>query len=139
MDLDSDDFFDPRIRNVIVLDDLMSTAATAVDAAAAAVAVVAAVVAFHFPFVGPAEVFYSLGNAPEMYHRRFPNVLIVSGPQYYYCSSQIHPDDTDTSGLYCLYYFKRRHGGMELPDIVKDFSTVDLKEMHCNCRYDRMY
>jgi hypothetical protein len=27
MDLDSDDFFDPRIRNVIVLDDLMSTAA----------------------------------------------------------------------------------------------------------------
>ena len=25
MDLDSDDFFDPRIRNVIVLDDLMST------------------------------------------------------------------------------------------------------------------
>jgi hypothetical protein len=27
MDLDGDDFFDPRIRNVIVLDDLMSTAA----------------------------------------------------------------------------------------------------------------
>ena len=25
MDLNSDDFFDPRIRNVIVLDDLMST------------------------------------------------------------------------------------------------------------------
>jgi hypothetical protein len=25
MDLDSDEFFDPRIRNVIVLDDLMST------------------------------------------------------------------------------------------------------------------
>lgn len=27
MDLDSDDFFDPRMRNVIVVDDLMSTAA----------------------------------------------------------------------------------------------------------------
>ena len=27
MDLDSDDVFDPRIRNVIVLDDLMLTAA----------------------------------------------------------------------------------------------------------------
>ena len=27
MDLDSDDFFNPRIRSVIVLDDLMSTAA----------------------------------------------------------------------------------------------------------------
>jgi hypothetical protein len=57
-------------------------------------------------------------------HRRFANVLIVNGPQYYYCSSQIQPDDTDTCGLYC---FKRRHRGMELPDIVKDFSTVDLK------------
>jgi hypothetical protein len=27
MDLDSDDFFDPRMLNVVVLDDLMSTAA----------------------------------------------------------------------------------------------------------------
>jgi hypothetical protein len=84
-------------------------------------------VAFHFPLVGPPEFFDSLGNAPETYHRRFVKVLIVNGPQYYYCSSQIQPDDTDTCGLYCLYYFKRRHRGMELPDIVKDFPTVDLK------------
>ena len=82
-------------------------------------------VAFHFPLVGPAEFFDSLGNAPETYHRRFANVLIVNGPQYYYCSSRIQP--TDTCELYCLYYFKRRHRGMELPDIVKYFSTVDLK------------
>ena len=39
-------------------------------------------VAFHFPLVGPAEFFDSLGNAPETYHRRFVNVLIVNGPQY---------------------------------------------------------
>ena len=84
-------------------------------------------VAFHFPLVGPAEFFDSLGSAPETYHRRFANVLIVNGPKYYYCSSQIQPDDTDTCGLYCLYYIKRRHQGMELPDMVKDFSTVDLK------------
>ena len=79
-------------------------------------------VAFHFTLVGPAELFDWLGNAPKTYHRRFAN-----GPQYYYCSSQIQPDDTDTCGLYCLYYFKRRHRGMELLDIVKYFSTVDLK------------
>ena len=54
-----------------------------------------------------------LGNAPETYHRCFAN---VNGPQYYYCSSQIQPDDIDSCGLYCLYYFKRRHRGMELPD-----------------------
>jgi hypothetical protein len=74
-------------------------------------------VAFHFPLVGPAEFFDLLGNALETYHRRFANVLIVNGPQYYYCSSQIQPDNTDTCGLYCLYYFKRRHRGMELSDI----------------------
>ena len=32
-------------------------------------------VAFHFPLVGPAEFFNSLGNAPEAYHRRFASVL----------------------------------------------------------------
>ena len=68
----------------------------------------------------------------ETHRRRItavsPNVLIVNGPrQYYYCSCRIQPDDTDTCGQYCLYYFKRRHRGMELSDIVKDFSTVDLK------------
>jgi hypothetical protein len=47
-------------------------------------------VAFHFPQVG---------NAPETYHRCFANVLIVSGPEYYYCSSQIQPVDTDTTAL----------------------------------------
>ena len=84
-------------------------------------------VAFHFPLVGPTEFFDSLGSAPETYYRHFANVLIVNGPQYYYCSSKIQPDDTDTCGLYCLYNFKRRHRGMKLPDIVKDFSTVNLK------------
>ena len=84
-------------------------------------------VAFHFPLVGPAEIFDSLGNEPETYHHHFANVLIVNGPQYYYCLSRIQPNDTDTCRLYCLFYFKRRHRGMELLDIVKDFSTVDLK------------
>ena len=87
----------------------------------------AVAVAFHFTLVALAEFFDSLGNAPETYHHRFANVLIVNGLKYYYCSSQIHPADTNTFGLYCLYYFKRRHRRMELPDIVKDFSTADLK------------
>ena len=89
--------------------------------------VAAVVVAFHFPLVGPAAFLDSLENAPETYHGRVANVLIVNEPQYYYRSSQIQPDDTDTYGLYWLYYFKRRHRRMELLDIVKDFSTVDLK------------
>ena len=74
-------------------------------------------VTFHFPLLGTG------GNVSLI----FTNVLIVNGPQYYYCSSEIQPDDTDTCGLYCLYYFKWRHRGMKLPDKVKGFSIVDLK------------
>ena len=55
--------------------------------------------AFHFSLRGPAEFFDSLGSAPETYHRRFAN---VNEPRYYYCSSEIQPDDTDTCGLYRL-------------------------------------
>jgi hypothetical protein len=109
---------------------------------------------FSFPSWDPPNFLIWLGNAPETYHHRFANVLMFNGPQYYYCSSQIQPDDTDTCGLYCLYYFKRGHRGMDLPDIVKYFSIVYLKGnedtilrsnltlyivMHCNCRYDRIY
>jgi hypothetical protein len=32
----------------------------------------------HFPLMGPAEFFDSLGNALETYDRRFANVLIVN-------------------------------------------------------------
>jgi hypothetical protein len=59
--------------------------------------------AIHFPLVGPAEFFDSLGNTLETNHRRFAIVQIVYRPQYYYCSSRIQPDDTDTCGLYCLF------------------------------------
>ena len=62
---------------------------------------------FHFPLVGSAEFVDSLGNAPETYHRRFAN---VNEPQYYYCSSQIQPDDTDTCGLHsCTTSNEERH------------------------------
>jgi hypothetical protein len=70
-----------------------------------------------------------LGNAPETYHRCFAN---VNGPQYYYFSSQIKPDDIDSCGLYCLYYFKRRHRGTwtQFYDLMLTLYIV----MHCNCR-----
>jgi hypothetical protein len=39
---------------------------------------------FTFPSWDPPIFFDSLGSAPETYHRRFFNVLIVNGLQYYY-------------------------------------------------------
>jgi hypothetical protein len=41
---------------------------------------------FHFPEKGPNEFFDSLGRAPEQYHERFRNILIVNGPDYELCS-----------------------------------------------------
>ena len=53
-------------------------------------------VAFHFPASGPSEFVDSLERLSEKYQRYFRNVLIV------------HLDDSDTCGLYCIYYVKLR-------------------------------
>ena len=76
---------------------------------------------------GTRRIFRFAGKRTENVSPPFRQRPDGNGPQYYYCSSRIQPDDTDTCGLYCLYYFKRRHRGMDLSDIVKDLFTVDLK------------
>ncbi|CAC5401443.1 unnamed protein product [Mytilus coruscus] len=85
-------------------------------------------VAFHFPASGPPEFVDSLGRLPETYQRYFRNVLIVDGPQYCVVSNQIQPDDSDTCGLYCIYYMyvKLRCRGLMMKDIINNFSSTDL-------------
>ena len=83
-------------------------------------------VVFHFPAMGMPEFFDSMGNAPETYQRHFRNVLILNGPQYNMVRSQLQPDDSDTCGLYCVYYVKMRARGFNMADIVKDFSIDNL-------------
>jgi hypothetical protein len=56
-------------------------------------------VAFHFPKEGPAEFFDSFERAPEMYHRRFRNILIANGSQYKFNTVRVQPEDSDTCGL----------------------------------------
>ena len=43
----------------------------------------------YFPKKGPCELFDSLGENPETYHRRFRNVLNKNGPGYLYTSKTI--------------------------------------------------
>ncbi|CAC5405126.1 unnamed protein product [Mytilus coruscus] len=83
-------------------------------------------VAFHFSASGPPDYFYSLGQLPETYQRYFRNLLIVNGPQYCVVSHQIQPDDSDTCGLYCIYYVKLRCQGLKMKDIFNNFSSTDL-------------
>ncbi|CAC5390891.1 unnamed protein product [Mytilus coruscus] len=83
-------------------------------------------VAFHFPASGPLEFFDSLGRLPETYQRYFRYVLIVNGPEHCVVGNQIQPDDSDTCGLYCIYYVKLRCRGLEMKDIINNFSSTDL-------------
>ena len=83
-------------------------------------------VVFHFPKSGSVEFFDSLGNAPETYQRHFREVLILNGPQYCVVRNQLQPDDSDTCGLYCVYYVKMRCRGIDMEDILKSFSVHDL-------------
>ncbi|VDI00131.1 Hypothetical predicted protein [Mytilus galloprovincialis] len=83
-------------------------------------------VAFHFPREGPVEFFDSLGRSPEYYLRRFRNVLIATGPQYRFSTTQVQPGSSDTCGLYCVHFVKMRYRNISMEDIVKDFSSRDL-------------
>ncbi|CAC5380322.1 unnamed protein product [Mytilus coruscus] len=79
-------------------------------------------VAFHFPASDPPEFFDSLGQLPETYKHYFRNLLIVNGPQYCVVNNRIQPDDSETCGLYCIYYVKLRCRGLKMEDILNNFS-----------------
>ena len=66
-----------------------------------------------------------------MYQRYFRNVLIVNGPEYCVVCNQIQLDDSNTCGLYCIYYVKLRCRGHEMNDIINTFSSTDLIENDC--------
>ena len=82
-------------------------------------------VAFHFPASGPSEFFDSLGRLPEKYQRYFRNVLIVNGPKYCVVCNQIQPNDSDTCGLYCIFLRQIEMSGLEMKDIINNFSSTD--------------
>ena len=84
-------------------------------------------VVFHFNTDGPAEFFDSLGQPPETYHKRFQNVLVVNGPNYVFTNYRIQPYDSDTCGLYCIYFIRQRYRGYSMEDVLKEFSKSDLE------------
>ncbi|VDI57436.1 Hypothetical predicted protein [Mytilus galloprovincialis] len=81
-------------------------------------------VAFYFPASGPPEFFDSLGRYPETYQRYFRNVLIVNGPEYCVIGNQIQPNDSNTCGLYCIYYVKLRCRGLEMKTLSAPFHPL---------------
>lgn len=85
-------------------------------------------ITFHFPIDGPLEFFDSAGNAPEVYHQRFLNVLLVNGPSFLYTTDRLQPAETNTCGLYCIYFVERRYRKMSMKNVLRDFSTTRLKE-----------
>lgn len=84
-------------------------------------------VAFHFPPKGPIEVFNSLGNCPDYYHKRFQNILILNG----YVDSRIQSETSTLCGHYCIYFILQRLKGRSMNDIVPDFNVFNA---HANDR-----
>ena len=81
---------------------------------------------FYFPKKGPWELFDSLGENPETYHRRFRNVLISNGPGYLYTSNTIQPDYSNMCGLFCIYFIHKRCMNISYAMMVRNFSKTNL-------------
>lgn len=82
-------------------------------------------VVFHFPKSGNSEFFDSLGERPETYRRRFKDVLIANG-SYLLTLDQIQPKFSDTCGIYCVLFVRKRYGGLSFRNIMKGFNTKHL-------------
>jgi len=85
-------------------------------------------VTFHFPRDGPVEFFDSAGNAVEVYHHRFMNVLLANGPSFLYTKNRLQPVQTNTCGLYAIYYTVRRYRNESMEDILKKISVTRLED-----------
>ena len=82
-------------------------------------------VTFYFPKRGPDEFFDSLGNAPIDYEAGFERAL--TKPYWMICN-RLQDSNSNTCGLYCLYYVMERYGGRTMEDIVKPFLIHTLKK-----------
>ena len=83
---------------------------------------------FYFPKIGLCELFDSLGENTETYHRLFRNVLISNGPGYLYTSNTIQLDYSKC-GLFCiyiLYFIHKRCMHISCAMMLRNFSKTTL-------------
>jgi hypothetical protein len=86
-------------------------------------------VTFYFPRRGPPEFFDPAGRAPEHYHRRFRNVLMINGPRYLYSGHRVQDYDSPTCGHFFLYYVFQRRRGFSMSNIVSTSKTLHENEV----------
>ena len=79
--------------------------------------------ALYIPEKGPSEFFDSLGLSPKHYLKSFEQFLINYGPKYIYSNKRLQNYDSNTCGLFVLYYVILRCKGYNMQDIVNHFSS----------------
>ena len=79
--------------------------------------------AMYIPKEGPAEFFDSLGHSPVHYDLNFQTFLLQIKSSFIYNRDRLQSFGSNTCGLFCLYFLKKRIHNMSYIDILKTFST----------------
>ena len=77
--------------------------------------------AMYFPSVGRPEFFDSLGRGVKYYHTSFENLLVRNGPNYIENKYRLQNYNTNTCGMYCVYFGVRRCNGVSFENILNKF------------------
>jgi len=84
-------------------------------------------ITFHFPQEASLEFFDSARNTPAIYHRGFLSVLLANGPNFLYTPDRLQPTETNTCGLYAIYFVVRRYRNVSMKYVLAVFSTQHLE------------
>ena len=88
-------------------------------------------ITFHFPQEASLEFFDSSGNTPVIYHRRFLTVSLANGPNFLYTPDRLQPAETNTFGLYAIYFVVRRYRNVSMTYVLAMLSTQHLEVNDC--------
>jgi hypothetical protein len=75
-------------------------------------------VCMFIPNNGPSEFFDSIGKNPYQYSKKIVDFL---GDTYLYNTVRLQPHNSDTCGLYCLYFLYHRIRNFSFMDILSSF------------------
>lgn len=80
-------------------------------------------VTFYISSKRDGEFFDSYGRKPSFYSDRFHDFFINSGINLKYNGKQLQNNDSETCGYYCIYYLVNRCRGLQMGDIIHNFSN----------------
>ena len=71
------------------------------------------------------EFFDSLGKDPSFYDKTFEYHMINMGPSYMHNTLRVQDRDSESCGLFCVYYLIHRTRGWTMTEIMNSFNIED--------------